>query len=134
LRSKLDSSFFAGPCTGGSPWNRLNRWFSDKTAHLTEAKKKIFWSLREEFVEELCDPISRGSPALMELPRGCEYWKDSRVTSVVEGTDSNVHDFDGCMYDLKSKHGTEHDPIKKPFRIVSWGQAEKEVQSETQSY
>eukprot|EP00435_Cladocopium_sp_Y103_P038752 s1874_g10.t1 len=121
MRSKSDSSFFAGPCTGGSPWNRLNRWYSDITAHLIEAQRKIFWDLWEEFVEELCDSINRGSPALMELPRGCEYWKDERVVSAIEGTDNTVHDFDGCMYGLKSKHDTKHNPIKKPWRIVSWG-------------
>ena len=85
MRSKLDSSFFAGPCTGGSAWNRLNRWFSDHTARLIEAKRKIFWDLWEEFVDELCDSINRGSPALMELPRGCEYWKDERATLAIEG-------------------------------------------------
>eukprot|EP00435_Cladocopium_sp_Y103_P063015 s184_g24.t1 len=121
MRSKLDSSFFAGPCTGGSPWNRLNRWYSDATAHLIEAKRKIFWDLWEEFVEELCDSINRGSPAVVELPRGCEYWKDERVVSAIEGNDNTVHDFDGCMYGLKSKHDAKHNPIKKPWRIVSWG-------------
>ena len=121
LRSKLDCSFFAGPYTGGSPWNRLNKWFSDKTARLIEAKKKIFWNLWEEFVNELCESINGGSPALMELPRGCEYWKDDKVTAVLGCTDNTVHDFDGCMYGLKSKHDENPNPIKKLWRIVSWG-------------
>ena len=42
LRTKLDSVFFAGPCTGGSPWNRINRWVSEATTQLIEAKKQMF--------------------------------------------------------------------------------------------
>ena len=40
LRTKLDSVFFAGACTGGSPWNRIIRWVSEATTQLIEAKKQ----------------------------------------------------------------------------------------------
>ena len=33
LRSNKDCVFFAGPCTGGSPWNRLHKRVSNATAH-----------------------------------------------------------------------------------------------------
>ena len=33
LRSEVDCIFFAGPCTGGSPWNRLSMAKSEVTAH-----------------------------------------------------------------------------------------------------
>ena len=121
LRTKLDSVFFAGPCTGGSPWNRINRWVSEATTQLIEAKKQIFWAMWEVFTSVLCELINMGSPALLELPRGCDYWKDRRMTDLVEGTVSHEHKFDGCMYGLKSQFQETPKPIKKPWKIVTWG-------------
>ena len=121
LRTKLDSVFFAGPCTGGSPWNRINRWVSEATTQLIEAKKQIFWAMWEVFASVLSELINMGSPALLELPRGCDYWKDRRMTDLVEGTVSHEHKFDGCMYGLKSQFQKTPKPIKKPWKIVTWG-------------
>ena len=121
LRTKLDSVFFAGPCTGGSPWNRINRWVSEATTQLIEAKKQIFWAMWEVFTSVLSELINMGSPALLELPRGCDYWKDRRMTELVEGTVSHEHKFDGCMYGLKSQFQETPKPIKKPWKIVTWG-------------
>ena len=121
LRTKLDSVFFAGPCTGGSPWNRINRWVSEATTQLIEAKKQIFWAMWEVFASVLSELINMGSPALLELPRGCDYWKGRRMTDLVEGTVSHEHKFDGCMYGLKSQFQETPKPIKKPWKIVTWG-------------
>ena len=121
LRTKLDSVFFAGPCTGGSPWNRINRVVSEATTQLIEAKKQIFWAMWEVFASVLSELINMGSPALLELPRGCDYWKDRRMTDLVEGTVSHEHKFDGCMYGLKSQFQETPKPIKKPWKIVTWG-------------
>ena len=57
----------------------------------------------------------------MELPRGCDYWKDKRIEDIMNGADCHVHDFDGCMYGLKTKFSPEEESLKKPWRIVSWG-------------
>ena len=59
--------------------------------------------------------------ALLELPRGCDYWNDERMKFLINGTQSTVHDFDGCMYGLKSQFKDVGTAIKKPWRIVSWG-------------
>lgn len=58
---------------------------------------------------------------LMELPRGCDYWKDERMISLIEGTVNHVQDFDGCMHGLRAEHSVSKNPIKKPWRIISWG-------------
>ena len=57
--------------------------------------------------------------ALLELPRGCDYWNDERMKCMINGTDSYIHDFDGCMYGLTTQFGDQRIPIKKPWRIVS---------------
>ena len=75
----------------------------------------------EVFTSLLCELINLGSPALLELPRGCDYWKDRRMTDLVDGTISHQHKFDGCMYGLKSQFQETPKPIKKPWKIVTWG-------------
>ena len=40
---------------------------------------------------------------------------------MINGTSSTIHDFDGCMYGLKSQFKDAGTAIKKPWRIVSWG-------------
>ena len=120
LRSNKDCVFFAGPCTGGSPWNRLNKRVSNATAHMIHAKARLYWKLWEEFSTCLLRVIELEAMALLELPRGCDYWNDERMKCMINGTDSYIHDFDGCMYGL-TQFGDQRIPIKKPWRIVSWG-------------
>ena len=79
LRSNKDCVFFAGPCTGGSPWNRLNKRVSIATAHLIHAKAHLYWKLWEEFSNCLLRVIKLDAMALLELPRGCDYWHDERM-------------------------------------------------------
>ena len=88
LRTKLDSVFFAGPCTGGSPWNRINRWVSEATTQLIEAKKQLFWAMWEVFTSLLCELINLGSPALLELPRGCDDSENVRSHPIKLVTES----------------------------------------------
>ena len=40
---------------------------------------------------------------------------------MISGTNSTIHEFDGCMYGLKSQFKDAGTAIKKPWRIVSWG-------------
>jgi hypothetical protein len=120
IRSASDFVFFAGPCTGGSPWNRLNKNVSEVTAHNIRMKAQLYWALWEfslclQRVHEMC------AMALLELPRGCDYWNDERMKFMVNGTNSAVHEFDGCMYGLKSQFKDAGTAIKRPWRIVSWG-------------
>ena len=48
------------------------------------------------------------------------YWKDSRITSVLEQHGFVNADFDGCQCGLVAKHGKEiGHPINKPWRIAT---------------
>ena len=51
LTKPSDLLFFAGPCTGGSSWARLNKTRGIDTAEKIEAKQKEFWKLFGRFVE-----------------------------------------------------------------------------------
>ena len=121
IRSASDCVFFAGPCTGGSPWNRLNKNVSEVTAHNIRLKAFFYWELWEEFTLCLQHVHEISAMALLELPRGCDYWNDERMKFLINGTESNVHEFDGCMYGLKSQFKDVGTALKKPWRIVSWG-------------
>ena len=120
LRTSADTSFFSGPCTGGSPWNRLNKWMKQSTVHMLEANQKVFWRLWRAFTDILIHALVIGAPALMELPRGCDYWHDRRMTDLLDGTEHFEHSFNGCMYGLKSSYSSKPMPIKKPRKIISW--------------
>ena len=120
LRDYKDTMFFAGPCTGGSSWARLNRSKGPETEAIIEAKVMIFKQLWGRFEELFVAHYGRQIGIYMELPRGCEYWNNDEVKFMIEGTDSSIHDFDGCCYGLRQKFGESNKYIKKPWRIVSW--------------
>lgn len=120
-RSELDCVFFAGPCAGGAAWNRLNRTISNKAAMQVEKRKRLYWTLWNCFADILEHVFSIDAYALTEFPRSCEYWNDVRVQQLVNGTGSHVHHFDGCVYGFTSQFNKKRVPIKKPWKIVSWG-------------
>ena len=120
VRDERDSVFFSGPCTGGSSWSRLNRSRSPETKEKIEAKLLIFEQLWKRFELLFVDFYPKRVGIHMELPRGCLYWNNKEVKFLIEGTDSTIHDFDGCCYGLRQKFGDSSKYIKKPWRIVSW--------------
>ena len=64
----------------------------------------------------------------MELPRGCDYWRDKRMLDLLDDMEHFDQKFDGCMYGLQSKRDASK-RIRKPWRIVSWGVEFDKLQS-----
>ena len=95
LTKSSDLLFFAGPCTGGSSWARLNKTRGIDTAEKIEAKQKEFWKLVGRFVEIKRHAMTKHAAILFELPGSCDYWKDERLHEVVFMT-APVMTFDGC--------------------------------------
>ena len=120
LRDSRDTMFFAGPCTGGSSWARLNRGRGPQTEAIIDAKVLIFKQLWGRFEILFVTFYDRCIGIYMELPRGCQYWNNDEVRFMIEGTESTIHDFDGCCYGLRQRYGDSNMYIKKPWRIVSW--------------
>ena len=91
LRTSSDCVFFAGPCAGGSPWNRLNKRVGEETASSIEWKAFVYWELWEEFAECLNHAIFFNAMALLELPKGfpkvVTIGTNKRMTSMINGTD-----------------------------------------------
>lgn len=70
VRSKADCVFFAGPCAGGSPWNRINRSVGDLTRHQINQKAKLYWKLRDVFVDASRRILQLGVWPCLNYPQG----------------------------------------------------------------
>ena len=109
---------FAGPCTGGLSWARLNITRGPTTSKLIQNKQLEFWKLFKVFsqVKRHAEPMK--AAILFELPKGCEYWNDERLKKQIKNGES--HEFDGCRYGLKQRYAKKPLPIRKPWRVISW--------------
>ena len=110
--------FFAGPCTGGSSWARLNLTRRPTTSKLIQDKQLEFWKLFKVFSQLKRRAEPKKAATLFELPKGCEYWNDERLKKQIKNGDS--HEFDGCRYGLKQRCAKNPLPIRKPWRVISW--------------
>ena len=103
LRDEKDGVMFAGPCTGGSAWNRMNMKISSETAGKIKMKRRFYWGLWDQFMLILERVLLMKAFAMLELPRTCDYWDDPRLKELVSSHLVHVHDFDGCMYGLRAR-------------------------------
>ena len=88
---------------------------------LVRRRQIMFWKLFDVFSHLMKARDSIKFKSLLELPRHCDYWKDSRMVKLIDAPDSFVNDFDGCCYGLREQYSHPPRYIKKPWRIVSWG-------------
>ncbi len=119
LRGPADTIFFTGPCTGGSKWTRLNAARGGKTFDKIQRRRMVFWTLWDSFLIVAKHAISVDARILIELPRGCTYWHDPRMSDFLGKHGFSYADFDGCMYGLVARHGPDKGrPICKPWMIA----------------
>ena len=98
----------------------MNRSRGPLTEAIIDAKVEIFKQLWNRFETLFVAFVGLKIGIYMELPRGCLYWNNEEVKFMIEGTESTIHDFDGCCFGLRQKFGDSNLYIKKPWRIVSW--------------
>ena len=63
------------PCTGGSPWNRLNRLKSNQTRDKIKAHPELFAELFDASKIVAQKVSEAGGVMALEWPKGCDYWK-----------------------------------------------------------
>ena len=107
--------FASLPCTGGCPWNRINK---DNPGGLEKIQ-----SHQKEFkllFKNLCllvDDVEEVQPTIaMELPTSTEYWKWDRVKKFLKKNDMIKYSFHGCSLGLKNRRG---EYLKKGWTIAS---------------
>ena len=113
--------FAAMPCTGGSPWQRLNR-LKPGGPRMMMKHRKLFNDLWSNF-DIICGEIQRhGHQVAIEWPRFCSYWKATKVIALLNRYGFVHAEFDGCMFNLYSRVH-EGVLIKKPWRISTTSRA-----------
>ena len=108
------------PCTGGSPWNRLNRLRGKETRDRIMAHVTLFEKLFDASKIIAQQVSGVGGVIALEWPTGCDYWKFQAVQEFLLEHKLSSMKFDGCEFGLVSLHGGNKGvPIKKPWRFDS---------------
>ena len=103
------------PCTGGSPWQNLNRkkpGGEERVQKHYDEFYKIWETLRCTAAE--CD--RHGGKICIEWPTNCAYWKLPRVKEFIEMYHLQTVNIHGCALGLANEQGV---PIKKPWTIAT---------------
>jgi hypothetical protein len=104
------------PCTGGSPWQRLNKSRPGVQAKLEEHWRvaRLIWASFEKVARRT---VLHGGEVAIEWPNGCEYWKWPEVVGLMREIGMESVRVDGCSLGLTSR--VIGLPILKPWRIAS---------------
>lgn len=79
LRSNEDCVFFAGACTGGSPWNQLNKRNGPVTAHEINMKVSLYTGNFGKYFQSV---LSRSSTWMLWLCWSCQEGVINGTTNV----------------------------------------------------
>jgi hypothetical protein len=112
--------FASLPCTGGSPWQIVNKKHP-ACRRLLIKHHQLFNKLFRSLVKLFADYATRGDiPILFEWPRCCRYWKIPKVERFIRKHRLTTAEFDGCAFGLRSSIKREEGKyLKKPWRIVT---------------
>ena len=103
------------PCTGGCPWNNVNKDLPGGKERIQQHQKK-FASLPRN-VDKFLESIAIVEPTVsFEIPSFCEYWKWKSVKNSKRKYHLNDYKLHGCQVGVTDEHGT---PIKKGWTISS---------------
>ena len=119
IKGPKDWLWYSSPCTGGSLWQRINVLKGGATEIKIRYHCKLMKRLWKAFEVVASHALSVGARVFIEWPRGCSYWKDSRVVKFLNKHGFVFADFDGCMYGLVAERGpNEGQLINKPWRVA----------------
>ena len=108
--------FSSMPCTGGSPWQRINVKKPGGYANLRR-HRKLFNALWTNFESIARQAHAARNYIAIEWPRGCSYWLMPKVKNLCTELGLKFVDFHGCMFGLKSVYNGKL--IMKPWRIAT---------------
>ena len=105
------------PCTGGSPWQNINRLFpvGEERVHGHLKMFKALWKKLVMFVEWL-NSVGRKWRICIEWPKNCAYWNWKEVRSFLAKWNVQEICFDGCAIGLRARSGKF---LKKPWRACT---------------
>jgi len=103
------------PCTGGSPWQRVNARHPNAKVNLGN-HIATFNKLISGFKIVAEEVIGKGGDVSYEWPTGCTLWGTKVIQDMLMDLGMNKVNMHGCSAGLTSKEGT---PIKKPWTIAT---------------
>ena len=93
------------PCTGGCPWNNVNKDLPGGKERIQQHQKKFATLLKN--VDKFLEGISVVSPSIsFELPSFCEYWKWKSVKRFKQKYRLVDYKLHGCQVGVTDEHGT----------------------------
>jgi len=105
------------PCTGGTPWQHVNKHIYPKTHSARIQKHDALFRLLVRNFEKLAEQIDNGGGIIAwEWPTVCTWWKRREVVRIVKKFRLVKVDFNGCMLGLKSPKGN---PIFKKWTVAT---------------
>ena len=103
------------PCTGGSPWQQINRHKPGGEERLQQHIRD-FKAIWKSFVPIALECNKHGGKVAIEWPTGCSYWKLPEVKGFMSYLCLKQAQCHGCALGLTDKDGK---PIKKPWTIAT---------------
>eukprot|EP00972_Heterocapsa_arctica_P004099 608461-Heterocapsa_arctica.AAC.1 len=105
------------PCTGGSPWQNLDRTKPGGEEKLMK-HRQLFQGIWSAFtkVAKVCD--AHGGKIAIEWPSGCAYWKWAPITNFINKYQLNLVKVTGRALGLKTEKGV---PMIKPWTLATNG-------------
>ena len=94
------------PCTGGSPWQHVNRKLFG--VEKSNEQRKLFTQLSRSLRKfmNMLRSAHKGIVYLsVELPSNCAYWKWPVAQDFCAYFELKMHEFDGCAVGVVNKHG-----------------------------
>ena len=108
------------PCTGGSPYQRMNWYRGATTRTKIRGHWRLFRCLWRSFRQVANACLANGGHIAIEWPKSCLYWRNRSVRADLTRWGCVPYHFDGCMYGLVSQSaGTRGVPLRKSWTICS---------------
>ena len=108
------------PCTGGCPWQRINRLRSNSdTLRKIEQHSQLHDRLWSAAKEVITHALSRGCTVFVEWPDSCDYCRDPDVSSFMSKHSFSSSCISACMVELRSVASkTRGELLSKRWRIM----------------
>lgn len=103
------------PCTGGSPWQHINRHTLGGLDKL-DARIKDWRKIWTSFKTVARECIKHSGHIAVGWPSGCDYWRYHIVRNFFDELQFEKINFDGCALRLRSDR---NDPIRKPWGVAT---------------
>jgi hypothetical protein len=112
--------FASLPCTGGSPWQVVNK-NHPACRRILKKHHRLFNQLFDSLISLMREVSDRGPlPILFEWPRHCRYWKMPKVERFLRKWGLASATFDGCAFGLRSCIEREKEKfLKKPWLVAT---------------